>query len=100
MHTHIKHTCPKSNKGFVYLRYLMAIKAFHLTGLAKEFRGSSFIKSWNTQKKRSNISERLGSLGAVGQRIQETCFMAMLNVTHFYMEYSESPFFLLVHTPA
>lgn len=61
---HIKHICTKNNKDFFYLRYLMAIKAFHLTGLAKEFRGSSFIESWNTKKEARHLV--FGCLGSEG----------------------------------
>ena len=40
----------RRNKKILYLRYLMAIKAFHRIGLAKESRGSSLMKSCNTDK--------------------------------------------------
>lgn len=36
-------------RKLLYLRYLMAIKAFHRTGLARESRGSSLMKSCNTK---------------------------------------------------
>lgn len=51
----------ENNKKFLYLRYLMAIKAFHRTGLARESRGSSLMKSCRTNKKVASFREEQGA---------------------------------------
>lgn len=100
MHIHIKHTCTKSNKGFVYLRYLMAIKAFHLTGLAKEFRGSSFIKSWNTHTHTKEVIHfrKTWVFGCLGSEDSRDVLHGNAECHHFYMKYqSLLSFFLCTH---
>ena len=47
----------EKKQKILYLRYLMAIKAFHRIGLAKESRGSSLMKSCNTDKAVNHLRE-------------------------------------------
>lgn len=89
------HTHTMNNKDFFYLRYLMAIKTFQRTGLAKVFRGSSFIKSCNTYTHTDNEAKcfKKAWVFAFHQKDARHVFHdGDDECHHFYMEHLGTPF--------
>lgn len=86
----------QEQQKFLYLRYLMAIKAFHRTGVAKESRGSSLMKSCHRQEgemfqkgsrefpfSKDAAATSLDPWVPSGRNTAKSCSLGLASFTHF-----------------